>query len=317
MHCRQGFNSLDLHYDAFCALPEEMRVFYALVDGKIVEQKLDEASWKPSAWGDNPELPVPGGSWDGVPMVAPVSGLSGEGPYQPTWDSMLQYEVPDWYRDAKFGIWAHWSPQCVPEDGDWYARNMYIEGQRQYKYQLEHYGPQSKFGYKDLTAQWTLLNWDPDGLIQRYKEAGARLFIALANHHDGFDAWDSKHQPWNAAKHRSASRRCRDVGGGGAQTRAPLRRHHPPGAQLVVVPALARRRQNRPERRRSLRRPHDLIRWQGAVVAGTRSPAALRTQASIQCATRSVLREELLRPHARRDRSARSRPGLLRQCAAQ
>ncbi len=194
-----GFNNLDLHYDAFCALPAEMRVFYALVDGKIVEQKLDEASWKPSAWGDNPQLPVPGGSWDGVPMVAPVSGLSGEGPYQPTWDSMLQYEVPDWYRDAKFGIWAHWSPQCVPEDGDWYARNMYIEGQRQYKYQLEHYDPQSKFGYKDLTAQWTLLNWDPDALIQRYKEAGARLFIALANHHDGFDAWDSKHHPWNAA----------------------------------------------------------------------------------------------------------------------
>jgi alpha-L-fucosidase len=112
---------------------------------------------------------------------------------------MLQYEVPDWYRDAKFGIWAHWSPQCVPEDGDWYARNMYIEGQRNYRYQLEHYGPQSKFGYKDLTAQWTLLNWDPDALIQRYKEAGARLFIALANHHDGFDAWDSKHHPWNAA----------------------------------------------------------------------------------------------------------------------
>jgi alpha-L-fucosidase len=194
-----GFNSLNLSYEEFCALPAEIRAFYALVDGKIVEQKLDEASWKPSAWGDNPELPVPGGSWDGVPMVAPVSGLSGEGPYQPTWDSMLQYEVPDWYRDAKFGIWAHWSPQCVPEDGDWYARNMYIEGQRNYRYQLEHYGPQSKFGYKDLTAQWTLLNWDPDALIQRYKEAGARLFIALANHHDGFDAWDSKHHPWNAA----------------------------------------------------------------------------------------------------------------------
>jgi alpha-L-fucosidase len=76
---------------------------------------------------------------------------------------------------------------------------MYLEGQRQYKYQLDHYGPTSRFGYKDLCAQWTLLNWDPDELIARYKKAGARIFISLANHHDSFDAWDSKHQPWNSA----------------------------------------------------------------------------------------------------------------------
>ncbi|HTZ90132.1 MAG TPA: alpha-L-fucosidase, partial [Alloacidobacterium sp.] len=110
-----------------------------------------------------------------------------------------QYETPEWYQDAKFGIWAHWSPQCVPEAGDWYARNMYIEGQPQNKYQLEHYGPPSRFGYKELCAQWTLLNWEPEALIERYKKAGAKFFIALANHHDGFDTWDSKHQPWNAA----------------------------------------------------------------------------------------------------------------------
>ncbi len=131
-------------------------------------------------------------------MVSPIPNLAGDGPYKPTWDSLLQYDAPEWYRDAKFGIWAHWSPQCVPEDGDWYARNMYIEGQKQYKYQLQHYGPQSRFGYKDLCAQWTLLNWEPEELIARYKKAGARLFVALANHHDGFDAWNSKHQPWNA-----------------------------------------------------------------------------------------------------------------------
>jgi alpha-L-fucosidase len=76
---------------------------------------------------------------------------------------------------------------------------MYMEGSDQYKYQLAHYGPPSKYGYKELCPQWTLLNWDPDALIERYKKAGAKLFIALANHHDGFDAWDSKHQPWNAA----------------------------------------------------------------------------------------------------------------------
>ncbi len=194
-----SFDTLTQDYAQFCATPAEQRVFYALEGGKIVSEKLDEATWEPTEWGDAPELPVPGGSWDGVPMVSPIPNLAGAGPYEPTWDSLLQYDAPEWYRDAKFGIWAHWSPQCVPEAGDWYARQMYMEGSDQNKYQVEHYGPPSRFGYKDLCAQWTLLNWQPEELIARYKKAGAQFFIALANHHDSFDTWDSKHQPWNAA----------------------------------------------------------------------------------------------------------------------
>lgn len=195
-----SFDTLTQDYAQFCATPAEQRVFYALVDGKIVSEKLDEATWEPTEWGDAPELPVPGGSWDGVPMRSPIPDLAGSGPYQPTWDSLLQYDAPEWYRDAKFGIWAHWSPQCVPEAGDWYARQMYMQGSEQNKYQLDHYGPPSRFGYKDLCAQWTLLNWEPDALIARYKKAGAQFFIALANHHDSFDTWNSKHQPWNAGR---------------------------------------------------------------------------------------------------------------------
>lgn len=194
-----GFDQYAQDYAQFCALPPGKRVFYELRDGRIVEANLNDATWKPTEWGHPPELPIPGGSWDGVPMESPIPHLAGEGPYQPTWDSLLQYDAPEWYRDAKFGIWAHWSPQCVPEASDWYARNMYIEGTKQNKYHIEHYGPPSRFGYKDLCAQWTLLNWEPEELIARYKKAGAKIFIALANHHDGFDAWDSKHQPWNAA----------------------------------------------------------------------------------------------------------------------
>ncbi len=194
-----GFNQYTEDYAHFCALPPEQRTFYALSDGRIIPVKLDNATWKATAWGAPATLPLPGGSWDGVPMVSPFADLAGTGPYKPTWDSLLQYEAPEWYQDAKFGIWAHWSPQCVPEAGDWYARNMYIEGSQQYKYHLEHYGAPSRFGYKDLCPQWTLLNWAPDELITRYKKAGARIFIALANHHDGFDTWDSKHQPWNSA----------------------------------------------------------------------------------------------------------------------
>ncbi len=194
-----GFNTLKRDYASFCATPANERVFYRLSGGKIVEEKLDQASWRPTAWGEPPDLPLPGGSWDGVPMNAPLPDLAGEGPYKPNWDSLLGYDAPEWYRDAKFGIWAHWSPQCVPEYGDWYARQMYEQDSDDYKFQLEHYGPQSRFGYKDLCAQWTLLNWEPDELVSRYKKAGARLFIALANHHDSFDAWASKHQPWNSS----------------------------------------------------------------------------------------------------------------------
>ena len=193
-----GFDTPTTDYAAFCAMPADRRVFYALRDGKFVKETLDEASWKPTAWGDPPDLPVPGGSWDGVPMKSPIPNLGGDGPYQPTWDSLQQYETPEWYRDAKFGIWAHWSPQCVAEDGDWYARNLYMQNSDQNKFQLDHYGAPSRFGYKDLCAQWTLLNWQPEQLIERYKKAGAKLFLALANHHDGFDTWNSKHQPWNS-----------------------------------------------------------------------------------------------------------------------
>ena len=137
-------------------------------DGKIVETKLDESNWQQPAWNYNPTpLHHPVEMWDDVPLQAPIPNLAGDGPFKPTWDSLLDYEAPEWYRDAKFGIWAHWTPQCVPEAGDWYARNMYVEGQRQYKYHLAHYGPASRFGYKDLCAQWTLLNWEPDELITR------------------------------------------------------------------------------------------------------------------------------------------------------
>jgi alpha-L-fucosidase len=190
-------------YAEFCATPANERQFYAFENGRFIEEKLEEKTWEFGDFQGNvveaATLPIPGGSWDGVPMNSPHTlNLAGEGPYRPTWDSLLEYEAPEWYLDAKLAIWAHWSPQCVPEAGDWYARYMYKEGSKQYKYHLEHYGHPSKFGYKDFTAQWTLLNWEPDELIQRFKKTGTRLFIALAGHHDGFDTWNSKHHPWNA-----------------------------------------------------------------------------------------------------------------------
>jgi alpha-L-fucosidase len=123
-----------------------------------------------------------------------------QGPFTPAWESLKQYRCPDWFRDAKFGIWAVWGPEAVPEDGDWYARNMYIEGSAQYKYHLEHYGHPSKFGYKDIVALWKAENWNPDRLMGLYRKAGAKYFVAIANHHDNFDCWNSKYHAWNSVE---------------------------------------------------------------------------------------------------------------------
>ena len=119
------------------------------------------------------------------------------GPFRPYWESLKAYRYPDWFRDAKFGIWAHWSPQCVPEQGDWYARGMYVQGSGQYNYHVKTYGHPSKFGYKDVCHIWRAENWNPEELIRLYAKTGARYFVALANHHGNFDCWDSKYQPWN------------------------------------------------------------------------------------------------------------------------
>ena len=120
------------------------------------------------------------------------------GPFQGTRESLQAYKVPDWFRDAKFGIWAHWGPQSAAECGDWYARNMYIQGERQYKYHVEHYGHPSKFGFKDIIPTWKADRFDPDFLMDLYKKAGAKYFMSMGVHHDNFDLWNSKHTRWNA-----------------------------------------------------------------------------------------------------------------------
>jgi alpha-L-fucosidase len=118
--------------------------------------------------------------------------------FDSSWESLKQYRCPEWYRDAKLMIIACWGPQAQPAQGDWYARNMYIEGSRQYKWHVEHYGHPSKFGYKDIIPLWKAEKWDPDRLMRIYKRAGARCFGCSATHHDNFDLWNSKFQRWNA-----------------------------------------------------------------------------------------------------------------------
>jgi alpha-L-fucosidase len=148
-----------------------------------------------------PAAALPGLS-SAADVVAPGAALPiASGPFAPAWDSLDKYQVPDWFRNAKFGMWAHWGPQCEPEFGDWYGRLMYEEGSDAYRHHLEKYGHPSKFGFKDVIHQWQADKWEPDELVALYKKAGAKYFVAMANHHDNLDLYNSRYQPeWNVTK---------------------------------------------------------------------------------------------------------------------
>ena len=144
-----------------------------------------------------PVAPVAPPAPNAIP--APAGFGVAPGPFQPTMESLAGgYQAPDWYLDAKFGIWAHWGPQCQPEMGDWYAKSMYQFGSADYKFHVRKYGHPSKFGFKDVIHEWKAEAWDPEHLIALYKRAGAKYFSAMANHHDNFDMFDSTYQPWNS-----------------------------------------------------------------------------------------------------------------------
>ncbi|MCX6929224.1 MAG: DUF2341 domain-containing protein, partial [Verrucomicrobia bacterium] len=127
-------------------------------------------------------------------MAEPV-GVS----FEPTVESLKQYETPEWYEDAKLGIYMHWGPQSVPGVATtWYARWMYEQGSEGYRYHVATYGHPSKFGYKDVCKLFTASKFDPaqaDRLAKLYKKIGARYLVPVAVHHDNFDMWDSKYQP--------------------------------------------------------------------------------------------------------------------------
>src|SRR5208337_2837625 len=141
------------------------------------------------------DLGLPPDIWNLPPL--PVA----DGTYSADWKAISRiYTVPAWWRDAKFGAWAHWDPQSMPEQGDWYARGMYIQGSVQYEYNLHHFGHPSEYGYKDICHNWVIDLWEPDELMDLFVEMGARFFVAMGCHHDNFDCYDSKYQPWNSVR---------------------------------------------------------------------------------------------------------------------
>lgn len=120
-------------------------------------------------------------------------------PFKASWESLGDaYQTPDWFKDAKLGLWSHWGPQCVPEAGDWYGRQMYMQGNPYYDLHVQRYGHPAHHGFMEIINDWKVTEWDPEGQIALYKAAGAKYFVSMANHHDNLDMFDSKFHKWNS-----------------------------------------------------------------------------------------------------------------------
>ena len=130
-----------------------------------------------------------------------VDKVDQQGPFRPDWESLQKYEVPEWYKDAKFGIFIHWGVYSVPAFGnEWYPRNMYVPGSPEYQHHIATYGTQDKFGYKDFVPMFKAEHFDAAAWADLFKKAGAKYVVPVAEHHDGFAMYDSGLSDWTAAK---------------------------------------------------------------------------------------------------------------------
>lgn len=143
---------------------------------------------------------VPGYEAKVAAQLRKVKKGANTGPYRPDWNSLRAYRTPDWFRDAKFGIFIHWGVYSVPGfANEWYSRNMYVPGNKAYEHHLKTYGPQSKFGYKDFIPMFKAEKFDPAAWIALFQEAGAKYVVPVAEHCDGFAMYASDFTTWDAA----------------------------------------------------------------------------------------------------------------------
>jgi len=134
-------------------------------------------------------------------LLQEVDAIGRQGPFRPDWGSLQKYQAPEWYRDAKFGIFIHWGVYSVPAFGsEWYPRLMYVEGSPEYKHHIVTYGPEDKFGYKEFVPMFKAEHFDPAAWARLFKKAGAKYVVPVAEHHDGFAMYDSRLSDWTVAK---------------------------------------------------------------------------------------------------------------------
>jgi len=188
VHSSGALTGSFLHAVISIAIPANATVIISRASGDVAVN-IDQI-----IVGDG-DLGLPPDIWN-LPTFKPASG-----PYTADWTALgLTYSTPEWWRDAKFGAWAHWDPQSMPEQGDWYAYYMYQQGSADFSYQVSHFGDPSAYGYKDICENWVVDQWDPNGLMDLYVQMGAKFFMAMGSHHDNFACYDTIYQPWNAAR---------------------------------------------------------------------------------------------------------------------
>ena len=163
--------------------------------------------------------PSPGWALDKIPDVPPPAPLKSKdpadpkdfpevkmdfkiapGPFEPTWESIKENYpgTPAWFNEAKFGVFVHWGPQASGRSGDWYARHLYRQGHPAYENHLKNFGHPTEFGYKDVLNAWKAPKWDAAKLTEAFHDAGMRFMMVVGVHHDNYDLWDSKFNPWNS-----------------------------------------------------------------------------------------------------------------------
>ena len=134
-----------------------------------------------------------------TPYLEKIEEVIARGPYRDTWESLSRYQVPEWYRKAKFGIFIHWGIYSVPAFGsEWYSRNMYVKDSKEYRHHIDTYGKHTEFGYKDFIPMFTADKFDPEAWAELFAQAGAKYVVPVAEHHDGFQMYKSEISHWNA-----------------------------------------------------------------------------------------------------------------------
>ena len=137
--------------------------------------------------------------YDMKPYLEEIDRVVAAGPFHDSWESLQEYRPPKWYQKAKFGIFIHWGIYSVPAFGsEWYSRNMYIQGSKEFEHHVKTYGPHKDFGYKDFIPMFKAEKFDPEAWADLFEEAGAKYVVPVAEHHDGFQMYRSELSHWNA-----------------------------------------------------------------------------------------------------------------------
>ncbi len=188
VHSSGALTGSFLHAIISIAIPANATVIISRASGDVAVN-IDKVIVGTATWGCRPT--------SGTCRRSPSPRV----PTAADWKALgLAYSTPAWWRDAKLGAWAHWDPQSMPEQGDWYAYRMYQEGSADFNYHVSHFGDPSSYGYKDICQNWVIDQWDPTSLMDLYVQMGAKFFMALGSHHDDFDTWASTYQPWNSVR---------------------------------------------------------------------------------------------------------------------